>query len=345
MTTVYAFGSNGSGQLALGHKEDVTIPEKAHTQERILFNSVDQLKAGGNHTLLLTANTIYCSGTVNRELAEWSEIGDKFVQMKFSNNSDSTLPIVSCAASWEAVLFVQQDRHGRSTMLHTVGIGNHGELGHGPDVTKLAKAQHVKEFPPSGLEIRDLAACVSHAVAVLSNGDVYGWGNGRKGQIGETKQIVYRPRKITGLSFRVVRAVCGREFTCLLGDPEVGRLVVLGSDKWKVITAAPKTIPDWKDIGAVSWGRDDHGQLAPSGLPRISQIAVGSEHTLGLTMEGSVLAWGWGEHGNCGPVTPGEVERRWNIITASDFTNPSVKLIGVGAGCATSWIFTNSPVV
>ncbi|RKF76295.1 RCC1 repeat-containing protein C10F6.04 [Golovinomyces cichoracearum] len=358
MTTIYAFGSNGSGQLALGHKEDVSVPEKVHTQERILFDSVNQLKAGGNHTLLLAANSIYCSGIVNHELSEWSGIGDKFVQMKFSNDSGCTLPIVSCAASWEAILFVQQDKYGRSSMLYTVGTGNHGELGHGPKVTKLTKAQLVEEFPPFGLEIKDLAACVSHAVAVLSNGDVYGWGNGRKGQIGETKQIVYRPRKITGLGFKIVRAVCGREFTCLFGDPEVGHLVVLGSDKWNLITAAPKIIPGWKDIGAgwgsihvlmnngnlVSWGRNDHGQLAPTGLPKISQIAVGSEHTLGLTVDGNVLAWGWGEHGNCGPVTSGgDVERRWNIITASGLTEPSVRFTGVGAGCATSWIFAKFP--
>jgi protein ATS1 len=113
-------------------------------------------------------------------------------------------------------------------------------------------------------------------------------------------------------------------------------------------------VAGWEDLGAswgsifvlfndgnlASWGRDDHGQLAPPELPLLSQIAIGSEHAIGLTTEGEVLAWGWGEHGNCGPkTTDGDVKGRWNVIASSKYLPPGGKISAIGAGCATSWVY------
>ena len=67
-------------------------------------------------------------------------------------------------------------------------------------------------------------------------------------------------------------------------------------------------------------------------------ISAGSEHCLALTKTGKVLAWGWGEHGNCGKHTDsdGNVKERWNEIDLPQ----SQKAIAVYAGCATSFIVT-----
>jgi len=93
----------------------------------------------------------------------------------------------------------------------------------------------------------------------------------------------------------------------------------------------------------VSWGRDDHGQLTPPQLPPVSKIAIGSEHTLALTAEGEVCAWGWGEHGNCGPgAVDGDVKGRWNTVASSKYLPQGSAISLVGAGCATSWICLSS---
>jgi len=90
----------------------------------------------------------------------------------------------------------------------------------------------------------------------------------------------------------------------------------------------------------ISWGRDDHGQLTPPELPSVSQVAIGSEHALVLTEEGEVCAWGWGEHGNCGPkTTDGDVKGRWNVVASSKYLPAGSKISYIGAGCATSWIY------
>ncbi|KUJ11757.1 RCC1/BLIP-II protein [Mollisia scopiformis] len=358
MTTIYAIGSNGSGQLGIGHKEDVSVPKQ------VLFANdpdqpITQVKAGGNHTLLLSSGTLYCSGDKTTGacgiVSGTSENDIRFYQLRLTSE-DSTLnttPTVFCAATWEVTVVVQKDEHGRNTQLYTLGIGNKGELGQGEFLFRSAKASLINNFPPDNLEVVDLAAAVSHVVVVLSNGDVYGWGSGRKGQLGQPEGIVHSPRKISQLDFKVVKAVCGREFTYLLGEPTSGRYTILGSDKAGVKSSAPEDVRQWKDVGAswgsvfvlkqdgtlLSWGRDDHGQLAPAGLPPLSHIAIGSEHGLGLTKDGEVLVWGWGEHGNCGPdTTDGDVQGRWNVIASSKYLPAESKISSIGAGCATSWI-------
>jgi protein ATS1 len=357
MAAVYAFGSNGSGQLGISHKEDVSVPKP------VIFGGttpghVTQIRAGGNHTLLLSSNTLYSSGDptsgacgLKSEVAgTQSHFQDLWLSTDdFPNNSK----VVLCAASWETSFIVVQDENGQATKVYSFGTGNKGELGLGELLFRSAKAQLLKNFPPTGTEVVDLAASVSHVVAVLSNGEVYGWGSGRKGQLGQPEHIIYSPRKISGINFKARRAVCGREFTYLVGEKETGEHIILGSDKWQVKSSALPDVRGWKDIGAswgsiyilredgnlISWGRDDHGQLAPSGLPLLSQIAVGSEHALGLTVEGDVFAWGWGEHGNCGPnTTNGDVKRRWNVVASSKYLPPGSEIIHIGAGCATSWI-------
>lgn len=359
MTSIYAIGSNGSGQLGIGHKEDVSVPKPALFHD-ISPEKVTHVKGGGNHTLLLSSGALYYAGDSSSGACGVTSgptsSASQFhkVNLALDDPPSSQQPSTRIfAASWESSFIVLEDETGKATRVYSFGTGNKGELGLGELIFKSAKAQLIKDFPPTGLEVVDLVASVSHVVAVLSSGDVYGWGSGRKGQLGDPEGIVYVPRKITGVNFKVVRAVCGREFTYLVGEPGKGEHIILGPDKWNVRSSAPATVPGWKDVGAswgsifvlntdgklLAWGRDDHGQLPAANMPSLSQIAVGSEHALGLTLDQEVLAWGWSEHGNCGPkTTNGYVKSRWNVIASSKYLLQGSKISSIGAGYATSWI-------
>lgn len=362
MSRIYAIGSNGSGQLGIGHKEDVSVPKP------VIFDGdipagVKQIRAGGNHTLILsTTSKIYCSGDSSYGACgitpESLPTKSKFRRVKLSDSSlINDAHVMFCGATWESSIIVQGDEDGHATKVYCFGTGNKGELGLGKFLFRSSKPQLIENFPPAGLNVVDLATSVSHAVVVLSNGDAYGWGSGRKGQLGQPEGMVYSPRKIEGLDFKVVRAICGREFTCLLEESSTGQHKILGSDKWEVSSSAPKEISGWTDVGStwgsilllqnnktlMSWGRNDHGQLAPSQLPSVCQIAIGSEHCLALTTEGEVCAWGWGEHGNCGPKTKdGDVKGTWNVVASSKYLAPGSRITYIGAGCATSWIYLSS---
>ncbi|MCJ1296181.1 hypothetical protein MMC34_007747 [Xylographa carneopallida] len=266
----------------------------------------------------------------------------------------SSIKIKLCAATWEASILVTAD-----DQLYTFGCGSKGELGRGTcSVMNESFCPPIDQaFMPEGVTITDLASGLQHTVIVLSNGEVYGWGNGRKGQLGEPAEIVTEPRKISTPNFKVMRAVCGREFTYLVGNQIRGQHVVLGSDKYGVCSQAPESASGWTNIGAswgsifvlhqsgnlISWGRNDHGQLTPANLPHIAKMAVGSEHVLALTADGKVLTWGWGEHGNCGPDVDkdGDVKSPWGTIKTADHEGGQ-PIVGIGAGCATSWLWTES---
>lgn len=342
---LYAFGSNGSGQLGIGNEEDVSSPQVCLFDEENP-GEIRQIVAGGNHTLVLfESGELYFAGSNVDGRAGLARLGQKVD--RFHKAGLGLLKVKLCAAMWEASVIVTTDEE-----VYTFGTGSKGELGIGQIL--VSEPHKLLDFPPPTEKIVDMASGVSHTVVLLSNGDVWGWGNGRKGQLGEPAAIVQTPRKIQGLNFTVVRVICGREFTYLVGDPREGHHAVLGLDKWNIKSNAPPNALQWKNIGASwgsifvlkqsgkieSWGRNDHGQLAPLGLPAIVELAVGSEHVLALTQDMKVVCWGWGEHGNCGPSInkTNDVDGRWNDIATH--AGDQDRFRGLAAGCATSFTWT-----
>lgn len=369
-TVLFSLGSNGSGQLGVGHNQDISIPRQvifATESTAAQPPAVTRVAAGGNHTLLLTSSgCLYQAGDASTgACGPSSTSAEKFIAHEIialpKHSNGDTAPVKLIAASWEASVIVQADAEGRNTIVSTFGAGAKGELGQGQFVIRTPTISPFKNFPPSGTEVVDLAACMGHVVAVLNNGEAWGWGAARKGQLGLTAAAVaggtvQEPIKIAfdgDSGCKVARAACGREFTALFAAPDDGRVVILGADKAGVSSAAPERVVGWQDVGAswggvymlrrkgdlLSWGKNDHGQLAPDGLPPLNKMAVGSEHVIGMTAEGDVLCWGWGEHGNCGPQTEGgDVKGHWNVIASKKYIPPGSDITAIGAGCATSWV-------
>ena len=349
---LYAFGSNGSGQLGIGHFEDRSSPQLCEfvAKDQVMQPNGLPVKiaAGGNTTYILFDNgDLYRAGRNPISSADQQpSFSEKF--QKFTCQKYSTIKL--CSAFWDGAVFVNAENE-----IFVVGSGPAGELGLGKESKYCSEPEKLQGFPPSRLQVVDIASCVSHTVVVLSNGDVWGWGNGRKGQLGQPAEVIWKPRKIEGIEQHVVRVACGREFTFLLGEGSVGKSIIFGSDKWSVKSEAPVGPQSWRDVAAswgsvflldengyiTSWGRGDRGQLSSTNLPAVEQLAVGSEHALAKTTAGDVLAWGWGEHGNCGSRTDqaGNVKMGdWNIIpTNQDHSSDS--RLSVGAGCATSFIW------
>ncbi|CAN8097305.1 unnamed protein product [Discula destructiva] len=364
---LYALGSNGSGQLGIGHAQDVSIPREVlfrpGSSPTITTGPISRVAAGGNHTLLLTADGQHLSWAGDASTGACGPLASpearayaaKSVAQELVALSEPGTTTTHIAATWEASVVVQQDATtGRSTIVSTFGAGQKGELAQGQFVIRSPSPCRLANFPTPGTAVVDLAASMAHIVVVLDNGEVWGWGSGRKGQLGaRVEGVAYEPRRVEGVGFKAARAVCGREFTAVFGSPDSGEVAVFGADKAGVQTNAPASVAGYKDVGAswggvyilngdgtlLSWGKDDHGQLAPPGLPRLAKMAVGSEHVVALTEEGDVISWGWGEHGNCGPlVENNDVKGRWNTIASKKYIPPGSEIAAIGAGCATSWI-------
>ncbi|KAI8966693.1 RCC1/BLIP-II [Daldinia sp. FL1419] len=363
MEGLFALGSNGSGQLGIGHQEDVSVPKQVEFAGETPQDPIVTIAAGGNHTIIVTElGKALWAGDPSSGACGIVQSVDNVNTSKFQelilSSSESLGPIVHAACTWDSSVFVLRGDGGKATCVYVCGVPDRGAACTSPE-SGLSPLL-LNDFPPPGTAISSLAAGFRHVVAVLDNGDIYGWGNGRKGQLGElgdkadSKGVLHHPQKLCDIPFKVAKAVCCQYTTCLISEPGDGRILVLGADKWGLKSTAPVEIPNWNIITAswggiyvlqrdgtiAAWGRNDHGQLPPLGLPHLERIVAGSEHVLAVTEDGDVLSWGWGEHGNCGPQTEkfGDVKGRWNVLASLKHLPEGSQITTVGAGCATSWI-------
>jgi protein ATS1 len=433
---LFAFGSNGSGQLGIGHTEDVSTPtpclfetdianatDTTHQEKTdltdILDDDIVHIAAGGNHTLLLTKRgAVYVAGCnidgrCGPRYQKQDEDGNishfhRFILKDSITGSEiSTFKHVS--ATWEGTIAVasipqpqyQSPEKETQDKIYISGPSPKGTLTHNT-TDPIQPGTSIPNFPPKDTNITSLSSSMAHTIAILSDGDVYGWGGSRKGQLGDRNRdskIVCQPTKVA-VPFPVKGGVCGREFSVVWGPG--GKLGVFADSgmKWG-ITGIPKVLSGFSDsdedvcggvrgripfaaagIGAswhgvyvhvapasgsitasetdtqrdadsapnphpgsiIAWGRNDRGQLPPPTFPPTVHLAVGSEHVLALLENGQVAAFGWGEHGNCGPDTDpqGNVSGTYNIVPLPETVSAAgERVIGVGAGCATSFMLVS----
>jgi len=318
--SLHCLGSNGKLQLGQDHDDDV------HAATRVTaFDAIDSTEGllptcyagGGNHSCFIIHERLYILG-----------------HLESAKTNGSIFPVDGrwklLAATWEAVIAATVDDE-----VYALGRGLKGELGHPETVLHIPTRVNVPRKP-----IQHLAASVGHVVVVYVDGSVYGWGAGRKGQLGTPAEKVVKPRRLD--VDRVSLAGCGHEYTFFI--THAGECRVLGGDKHNLQRQCPRTLPSWKqvacswggihvlmqDLCLISWGRNDHNQLAPDNLPPVFSIASGSEHTVALGLDSQVYAWGWGEHGNLG----GSLSHPHTIELGSD-----KQAKWIGAGCATTFIY------
>lgn len=134
----------------------------------------------------------------------------------------------------------------------------------------------------------DLAAGWTHSVAV-EKGRVWTWGDNAYGQLGQPDaERVLRPRPVEGV------------------------------DNVVAVAASWHTLAVTADGSVYAWGRNTHGQLGDgrfgleakavkpvrvAGLADVVAVAAGWDHSLALTRDGTVFAWGDRAHGQLGDGT------------------------------------------
>lgn len=290
----YALGSNGNYQLGLGHDEDLDQPT-----ECLKGLDISHIASGGNHTLAITTEgKLYGAGLTNngqltgekKHVIDWDPI---FTGFKVKN----------AACGWEFSLIVSEDNQ-----IYSCGQGQKGELGIN-GVKESTEFKKIDDFPPYGRSINDVKAGMAHAVALLDDGSVYGWGAARKRQLGEpVEKVINTPRKFD-TSDKTTHIACGRDFT-VLGNSQSGNVKVLGRDidvpqqPFKNLVSGWSTIHTLLENGKVcSYGNNSHDQHASQDKLKdlvIDQISAGTEHVVAATKDGNCVSWGWKEHGNCG---------------------------------------------
>jgi len=195
------------------------------------------------------------------------------------------------------------------------------------------------------LEVIQVATGWYHTCALVFNGNVWCWGEGDYGQMGNGSTDVnnYSPLLVPTLSN--IKAISARGMhTCALtntggvkcwGWNEYGQVGngtydspitepvdVVGLDAGvKAIAVGGEHSCALLDSGTVNcWGLNSNGQLGNDstawsnepveviGISNVSQIALGDEHSCALLSDGIVKCWGWNGYGQLGD---GTYEDRW----------------------------------
>lgn len=367
MISLYAFGSNGSGQLGVGHDRDLDEPERCvflnESEQNDVWESLS-LSFGGNHTVLVNKTTgkAYGSGdNAAYQLGIDIDGTKQFVRLCCEDIYNDT-HFVLTGSMWETSVLV--DSHG---FIYTTGSGEFGELGCTSTKDETEGGNPKRGFKRiQNVQLDSTAVKASnglrHVLILCENGGVWGWGANRKQQVDHKSddKTLWNPRKImTG-----IRDIgCGKDFSVMISDDNKiifqGNKQRFGDEMDQFIDCHNKSKDQVIELMAVGWssihfvvsnndtqqiyafGSNVHEQLYPFNVksgkenPHIfTSISPGTEHYLAVESN-TVKTWGWGEHGNCGLAYENGSQRVYGISLPdkSEYTKPEVF-----AGYASSWI-------
>eukprot|EP00163_Fabomonas_tropica_P011463 TRINITY_DN2217_c0_g1_i4.p1 TRINITY_DN2217_c0_g1~~TRINITY_DN2217_c0_g1_i4.p1 ORF type:complete len:942 (+),score=137.88 TRINITY_DN2217_c0_g1_i4:429-3254(+) len=165
------------------------------------------------------------------------------------------------------------------------GFAGSGELGHGQGLSSVRIAKRLEAL--SHVKIIYVTAGKHFSFAIDSQGTVYGFGRNNEGQLGIKPGLYYSPVPIDSLtSFGITQIACAETFC--YGLTKDGSLVYWGTD----LNRSPS-------IEEPHLVFDDIKVRHQKPL-RFASVACGSHHTLGVTSEGHVYAWGVNSQGQLG---------------------------------------------
>ncbi|XP_006892093.1 PREDICTED: secretion-regulating guanine nucleotide exchange factor [Elephantulus edwardii] len=224
---LFAWGANSHGQLGLGHKEDVLLPQRLN--DFCDPGCVQRITGGGGHSAVVTAggDLFVCGLNKDGQLG----LGHTEEVLYFTPcTSLLGCPVQQVACGWDFTIILTE-----SGQVLSCGSNLFGQLGipHGPRRCVV----------PQTIELlREKVVCIAaglrHALAATASGIVFQWGtglasSGRRLCPGQTLPLFLtakEPSRVTGLDNSKVKCVlAGSDHSASLTD--AGELYIWGSNK------------------------------------------------------------------------------------------------------------------
>ncbi|XP_057419618.1 ultraviolet-B receptor UVR8 isoform X2 [Lotus japonicus] len=276
---VCSWGRGEDGQLGHGDTDDRLLPTLLSALDA---QQVVSVACGADHTIAYSDSRL--------EVYSWGW-GD-FGRLGHGNSSDLFIPqpiralqgirIKQIACGDSHCLAVTMEGEVQSW-----GRNQNGQLGLGTADDSLVP-QKIQTF--QGVPIKMVAAGAEHSVAITENGELYGWGWGRYGNLGlGDRNDRWIPEKVSSVDLqrdKMIMVACGWRHTISVSSS--GGLFTYG----------------WSKYGQLGHG-DLEDYLVPHKLEALSdklicQVSGGWRHSMALTSCGQLYGWGWNKFGQVG---------------------------------------------
>ncbi|KAG9131684.1 hypothetical protein Leryth_009413 [Lithospermum erythrorhizon] len=272
---VCSWGRGEDGQLGLGDADDRLTPTHVRALDG---HDIVSVICGADHTVAYSESNlrVYSWG--------WGDFG----RLGHGNSSDVFTPqpikalqglrIRQIACGDSHCLALTMEGHLRSW-----GRNQNGQLGLGTTEDCLIP-QSIEAF--QGIPVKMVAAGAEHTAAVTEDGDLFGWGWGRYGNLGlgdRNDRLI--PERVS-VDTKMVMVACGWRHT--ISVTSSGSIYTFG----------------WNKYGQLGNG-DFEDRLVPHRLDAfqdqlICQISGGWRHTMALRNDGNLYGWGWNKFGQVG---------------------------------------------
>ena len=321
--TVWAWGSNGHGQLGDGTTQTTTTPVQVGG-----LTGVVRIAAGSAHSIAVKRDgTVWAWGSNAA-----GQLGDGTTTDRLAATQTTGVSGISAVA---AGLFHGLALHDDGTVW-AWGRNEYGQLGDGV----LARPVQVAEV--SG--VRKVAAGASHSLALKDDGTLWVWGDNSYGQLGDGTRTDWslpgraKPMPVSGLP-RVAAIAGGYIYSLAVTDD--GSVWDWGANTWAVETR-PVRLSELAGVVSVASGSGynlatqangslwNWGQawfpLDPAPMNGVSDVAATATdlaRNVALIRDGTVWEWGyWG-------TTPEPVRGLSEVVA-------------VGVGCYDLWFSCHS---
>uniref|UniRef100_A0ABI7XJ73 RCC1-like domain-containing protein n=1 Tax=Felis catus TaxID=9685 RepID=A0ABI7XJ73_FELCA len=298
---LFAWGANSYGQLGLGHKEDVLLPQQLN--DFCKPECVRRITGGGGHSAIVTdeGGLFVCGLNKDGQLG----LGHTEDVLYFTTcRSLLGCPVQQVACGWDFTIILTENGQVLSC-----GSNSFGQLGvpHGPRRCVVPQAiELLKE------KVVCIAAGLRHALAATglaifaqhdsleshpsSSGIVFQWGtglasSGRRLCPGQTLPLFLtakEPSRVTGLeNSKATCVLAGSDHSASLTD--AGELYVWGSNKHGQLASLAAFLPLPQKIEAHCFQNE-----------KVTSVWSGWTHLVAQTETGRVFTWGRADYGQLG---------------------------------------------
>jgi len=300
---LYSWGWNGQGQLGNGTNTDSNVPLPVRTAGTPMAGKkIVHVSTGGNFykgssLALSSEGKVYSWGANDKGQLGNGTTNDSNlpVEVKVEGTPMAGKKIVQTAIGVTHSMAL--DSEGK---VYSWGENVNGLLGTGDSIPATLPVEvRTSGTPMAGKKIVQISAGGSHSMALDSEGNIYAWGWGGEGQLGNgandnSNVPILVKKRGTDLEGKTIKKVmAGGMFSTVLTS----------------------------DGSLYSWGKNNYGQIGdgttnnynlavavktegtPMAGKTVVDFSISNEHTVALTSDGQIYAWGRNESGQLGDGT------------------------------------------